>query len=194
MLIGCVVHLATDVATDIEFVETAIVFEADAIDVLVATFVKIGILFCVIITEEPCCAACPEIITAGAPLIDFTTENVCVLVPDEFTVTGDRLRLVIGETARNCFTTRILPPDDVVIVPMLFCVNACDVKILLAFIEVGTVSVTILGRNSVFKFSSLLRLTARTFSKLVGTILVEVPSTLLDVATFTADRLFATDT
>lgn len=133
--------------------------------------------------------ACPP------PIVDLTSENVCVLVPDEFTVTGDRLRLVIGETVRSCFTTRILPADVVAIVPMLFWVNACDVKIL-PVIVFDIVSVTIFGTVSDFAFISLFLFTARTFSKLVGTTLVIVFSILpdADVLTVTTDSVFASDT
>lgn len=53
MLIVCVAARAADVDTVIGLVETAIVFAALPIDVDVATFVKIGNLFCVIITDEP---------------------------------------------------------------------------------------------------------------------------------------------
>lgn len=107
-------------------------------------------------------------------------------MPDELTVTGDRLRLVIGDTVRNCFTTKILPPDVVVIEPILFWLNACDVRILpVAVIDVGTdtVSVTIFGTVVVVSplllaFNSFERFTARTFSNVVGAELIVMVSGL----------------
>lgn len=197
MLIVWVVLLAIDVDTEIGlFVETAIELAADTMDVVVATFVRIGILF--MITEEPDCAAWPEMMIGVPPIVDLTSENVCVFAPDELTVTGDRLRFVIGDTVRNCFTTKILPADVVVIEPMLFWLNACDVNILPAVIVVGIVSVTIFGTLcwtlSIFAFSSLVRLTANTFSKLVGTTFVGVFSVLMAVGVGVPVAVFATDT
>lgn len=145
MLIGCcAVFRAIDVETVIGLADTAIVvFDATvprAVAFVVATFVRI--LFCVMITDEPGWADCPENSTVDPPPTCLTTENVCVLVvDDELNVTGDRLRLVIGDTVRRCFSTKMLPPPVVVaIVPILFWLNACvEVRILPAVtVEVET--------------------------------------------------------
>lgn len=197
MLIGCCVGVfrATDVAAEIGLAETDIDVFGPPAAFVVATFVRI--LFCVMITDEPGCAGCPENSTVDPPPICLTTENVWVLVDaDEFSVTGDRLRLVIGDTLRRCLSTKMLPPPDVVAIePMLFWLNACvEVRILPAATvvldaEAVTVagaddavtatavavvtavcidSVTIFGpTTSILTFRSLLRLAASTFSKLV---------------------------
>lgn len=56
MLIGCAVLRATDVETLIGFVDTDIELDGVAMDVVVVTFVRIGILFWVMITDDPGCA------------------------------------------------------------------------------------------------------------------------------------------
>lgn len=142
------------------------------------------------------------------------TEMFCVLLPTALTVTGDRFRFCIGATVRNCFTTRMLPmvvdevgvviapPADepivvvtgtVIVVNVVFGLNAFDVRIFVGVVTMANVVVAgpgdgvfaaatpkvaaceldVVMMRSAMSFglsepSALLFATASTFSNVVG--------------------------